>query len=160
MKPPHKCTMGTASVVSVSGFWSRLSGRLYDTVHYQLRQCLPFTERSPHVSKRKSQTLCVICSTMSGTTISTRGRLVLVKHESLCRSVCERVRASRAGRDLIGLSCLAPEGTTPDRPSSTPGTLPPTAGDWPAACQSVLAPPPCPIRMQKHKEERSLLCHF
>lgn len=74
-----------------------------------------------------------------------------VRHGSRCRSVCERARGSGAGRGLIQRSCLAPERTAPDRLSSTPGTLPTTAGDWPTACQSALAPPPCPMRMQKHR---------
>lgn len=68
----------------------------------------------------------------------------LLTHESQCRSVCERATASRAARGLIQWSGRALERTAPDRLVSSPGTLWMTAGDWPAACQSALVPPPCP----------------
>ena len=79
-----------------------------------------------------------------------------VRHGSRCRSVCERARGSVAGRGLIQRRGLALERTAPDRLSSTPGTQPTTAGDWPTACQSTLAPPPCPMGMQKHRRSGSL----
>lgn len=85
-----------------------------------------------------------------------------VRHVSRCRSVCGTVRGWGAApgqrvRVLVRQLSSAPEWTAPDRLSSTPGTLPTTAGDWPAACQSALAPPPCPMRMQKHRRGGSLL---
>lgn len=102
---------------------------------------------------------CGFCSTLSR--IKRRGkcgcRCVIehvcaqVRHGSRCRSVYERARGSGAGRGLIQQLHSAPERTAPDRLSSTPGTLPTTAGDWPTAYQSALAPPPCPMRTQKHR---------
>lgn len=75
-----------------------------------------------------------------------------VRHGSRCRSACERARGSAEGPRLTQRSwSLAPERTAPDRLASTPGTQPTTAGDWPTACQSALAPPPCPMRMQKQE---------
>lgn len=68
-----------------------------------------------------------------------------VRHGSRCRSACEKARGSMAARGLIQWLSLAPERTAPDRLSSTPGTQPTTAGDWPTVCQSALAPLPCPI---------------
>lgn len=83
-----------------------------------------------------------------------------VRHGSRCRSACERARGSAEGPGLIQCWSLAPERTAPDRLASTPGTQPTTAGDWPTACQSALAPPPCPMRMQKHRREGGDLIFF
>lgn len=57
-----------------------------------------------------------------------------------------------AGRGLSQRSSLAPERTAPDRLFSTPGTRQTTAGDWPTACQSALAPPPCPMEDVERQE--------
>ena len=78
---------------------------------------------------------------------------VFVRRGSRCRSVCERARGwGGAGRGRVQRSSLAPERTAPDRLFSTPGSLPTTAGDWPTACQSALAPPPCPMRDAETQE--------
>lgn len=83
-----------------------------------------------------------------------------VRRASRCRSVCERATGWEVGPGLIRRrrqqSSSAPEWTAPDRLSSIPGTLPTTAGDWPAACQSARAPPPCPMGMQKQRRGESL----
>lgn len=82
-----------------------------------------------------------------------------VRRAFRCRSVCETARGSGEARDRlvrIRRLSLAPEWTGPDRLASIPGTLPTTAGDWPEACQSALALPPCPMRMQKHRRGGSL----
>lgn len=63
-----------------------------------------------------------------------------------------RATASRAGRGLIQWAGRSLERTAPDRLVSSPGTLWMTAGDWPAACQSALVPPPCPTEDVEKQE--------
>lgn len=107
----------------------------------------------------KSSALCLALFRIRRFRFRFRSAFVDVRRAFRCRSVCETARGSGEARDRlvrIRWLSLAPEWTGPDRLASIPGTLPTTAGDWPEACQSALALPPCPMRMQKHKRGGSL----
>lgn len=122
-----------------SGCWKRI-GMRSQVVHHWSQPTLSRNQES-NLSVCESEWVCVSVF------------VALVRRGSRCRSVCETARGwGGVGRGRVQRSSLAPERTAPDRLFSTPGSLPTTAGDWPTACQSALAPPPCPMRDAETQE--------
>lgn len=119
-------------------------------------QNLHFADRDPDALSHTSTPVCSPPDWEDGAFFTEkRGQ---IRRGSRCKSEYERGwgwevvgrgQPRRSGR-------AGPEWTAPDRLVSTPGTQRTTAGDWPTACQSALARPPCPIWGCRNKRPRSL----